>query len=184
MGEPRNLGAPINSPAPEYYPLVASDGTLYFSTVRADSKGHFNIYRSRPVNGEYGPPENLGPVLNGAYDNIDNVIAPDQSFIVFASYGRPNGLGNGDLYISFNQGEASTPPKNLGAPINSVALDYTPSLSPDGKYLYWASNRGFEDKPLTQRLSVSQFRDSISSIRNGNGNIYRIPLAPVLAAMR
>jgi len=183
-GEPHNLGAPINSPAPEYYPSVASDGTLYFSTVRPDSKGHFNLYRSKPVAGGYSSPENLGAVLNGAYDNIDNVIAPDQSFIIFVSYGRPDALGNGDLYISFNKDGSWTPPKNLGAPINSVALDYTPSVSPDGMYLYWASNRGFEDHPFSRPLSIAQLRDSLGSIRNGNGNIYRIPLAPVLAAMR
>ena len=182
-GEPHNLGAPINTRAPEYYPSVATDGTLYFSSVRPDSKGHFNIYRAHLANGVYGVPENLGPTLNGPFDNIDNVIAPDQSYIIFASYGRPDALGNGDLYISFNRGGAWTAPRNLGAPVNSVALDYTPGLSPDGKYLYWASNRGFEDRPGPRALTLREFRDSIGGIRNGNGNIYRTLLAPLLDRM-
>jgi Tol biopolymer transport system component len=183
-GTPRNAGPAINSRAPEYYPSVASDGTLYFSTVRPETKGHFNLYRSRVVNGQLAAPENLGPTLNGAYDNIDNVIAPDQSFIIFASYGRPDGLGNGDLYVSFYNDGAWTAPKNLGAPVNSVALEYTPSLSPDLKYLYWTSNRGFADRQLTHRLTIAELRDSLASIRNGNGNIYRTPLQPLLDAAR
>jgi hypothetical protein len=93
-------------------------------------------------------------------------------------------LGNGDLYISFNRGGGWTLPRNLGAPVNSIALDYTPSLSPDGKYLYWASNRGFEDHLLARRLSMAEWRDSLAAIRNGNGNIYRTPLQPLLDRAR
>jgi hypothetical protein len=179
---PEPLSPAINSTLPQYSPSVAADGTLYFSTVRADSKGHFNLYRTHLVNGQYGAPENLGAVLNGAFDNIDNVIAPDQSFIIFTSYGRPDALGNGDLYISLRHAGSWTPPRNLGAPINSIALDYTPNLSPDGKYLYWSSNRGFEDRPLSRALTMREFRDSASAVRNGNGNIYRTPLQPLLDA--
>jgi Tol biopolymer transport system component len=183
-GVPEHLGPAINSPAPQYYPSVSADGTLYFSTVRADSKGHFNLYRSRLVDGEYRSVENLGPAINGAFDNIDNVIAPDQSFIIFTSYGRPDALGNGDLYVSFNHDGSWTAPRNLGAPVNSVALDYTPNLSPDGRYLYWSSNRGFEDRPPARALTMTEFHDSIGGVRNGNGNIYRIPLQPILDAAR
>jgi hypothetical protein len=179
---PEHLGSAINSKLPQYSPSVAADGTLYFSTVRPDSKGHFNLYRAHLVRGEYDAPENLGAVLNGAFDNIDNVIAPDQSFIIFTSYGRPDALGNGDLYISFNRVGSWTPPRNLGAPVNSIALDYTPNLSPDGKYLYWSSNRGFEDRPPIRALTMTEFRDSALAIRNGNGNIYRTPLRPLLDA--
>jgi len=166
------------------YPVVTADGTLYFYTQRPDSNGHYNIYRSHLVNGHYGPPENLGPTLNGKFDNADMAIAPDQSYIIFVSYGRPDALGNGDLYISFNRHGAWTTPKNLGAPINSIALEYTPRLSPDGQYLYFTSNRGFGDLPWSRRLSMEEYRDSLASIRNGNGNLYRVPLAPLLAATR
>jgi Tol biopolymer transport system component len=183
-GAPHNLGAPINTTAPEYSPSIAADGTLYFSSRRDDSKGHFNLYRSRLVDGKYGAPENLGPTINGDFTNIDNAIAPDQSFIIFVSYGRPDGLGSGDLYISFNQNGAWTAPKHLAAPINSAALEYAPTLSPDGKYLYWTSKRGFATERLARALTAKELRDSLQSIRNGNGNIYRAPLQPILDANR
>jgi Tol biopolymer transport system component len=178
-GEPHNLGAPINTSAPEYSPSVAADGTLYFSSRRADSQGRFNIYRSRFVDGKYAEPENLGPTINGTFNNIDTAIASDQSFVIFVSYNRPEGLGGGDLYVSFNHGGQWTPPKNLDAPINSSALEYAPALSPDGQYLYFTSKRGFTTN-LTRGLTFDELRDSLRSRHNGTGKVYRVPLAPLL----
>ena len=183
-GEPVNLGPPLNTPAAEYSPSLAADGTLYFSGRRSDSQGRVNIYRSRQINGAFGEPENLGPTINGTATNVDVAIAPDQSFIIFVSYGRPDALGSGDLYISFNRNGQWTVPKNLGAPINSAALEYAPGLSPDGKYLYFTSQRGFATQPLSHPLGFAELRDSVNSIRNGLGNIYRVPLQSVLDANR
>src|SRR5215204_4408278 len=63
-GEPKNLGAPINSPGSEWYPTVAADGTLYFGSDREGGKGRTDIYRSRLVAGKYCEVENLGDAIN------------------------------------------------------------------------------------------------------------------------
>ena len=64
-GEPRNLGAPVNSDGDELYPSAASDGTLYFSSCgRKDSRGRCDLYRSRLRDGQYLEPENLGEPVN------------------------------------------------------------------------------------------------------------------------
>ena len=84
---PENLGAPVNTPRPEYYPSIASDGTLYFSSNHEGRPGAFDIYRSKLVDGKYTEPENLGPNVNAPGPDIDNYIAPDQSFIIFNSTG-------------------------------------------------------------------------------------------------
>lgn len=180
-GEPRNLGAPINTERPEYYPSVAADGTLYFSTIGDGAGGRFDLFRSRPVDGKYTQPESLGPEVNDRSSEIDSYIAPDQSYIIFASYGRPDELGNGDLYISHNENGRWSPAKNLGPLVNSSAREYCPMGSPDGKYFYWTSKRGFADRPLSRPLTIGELRDSLSSVRNGGGNTYRVPLAAVLA---
>src|SRR4051812_6895034 len=44
---PENIGAPVNSPRPEFYPSIASDGTLYFSANREGRPGAFDIFRSK-----------------------------------------------------------------------------------------------------------------------------------------
>lgn len=170
---PTNL-ADINSENQEYYPTVSNTGTLYFSSSREGGKGSGDIYRSRLIDGKYSKPENLGDAINSKYHEGDPYIAPDESFLIFVSYNRPEGLGDGDIYISFNRNGAWTPAKNLGAPVNSSALDFCPSISPDGKYFFFTSERGFADKPLTNALTYEQFMKQIHGPGNGLGDIYRI----------
>lgn len=150
----RKLGTPINSDNDELYPTIATDGTLYFSSCgRSDSLGRCDLYRSRFRNGEYLAPENLGNAINTPASETDAYIAPDQSYIVFAAYGRPDAIGDGDLYISiFRDGHWSTP-RLLGPQINTTAREYCPIVSPDGKYFYFTSER------------------------KGSGDVYRLPIA-------
>ena len=178
---PENLGAPVNTPRPEYYPSIASDGTLYFSANREGRPGAFDIFRSKRVDGKYTEPESLGPNVNAAGPDIDNYIAPDQSFIIFNSSGRPDDMGRGDLYISFNENGQWTPAKHLPTPINTPAREYCPIGSPDGEYLYFTSKRGFADGPRTRPFTTKELRDGLTSTLNGGGNIYRVPLKEVLA---
>ena len=178
---PENLGAPVNSPRPEYYPSIAADGTLYFSANREGRPGAFDLFRSRLVDGKYTEPESLGPNVNAPTPEIDNYIAPDQSFIVFNASGRPDDLGRGDLYVSFNENGQWTPAKHLPAPINSSAREYCPIGSPDGKYLYFTSQRGFADGPRTRPFTTKELRDGLTGPLNGTGNIYRVPLSEILA---
>ena len=176
--EPKNVGAPVNTEKDEYYPSVASDGTLYFSANRETStKGSFDVYRSRFVDGKYTEPENLGDAVNGKSTEVDNYIAPDQSFLVFASYGRPDSLGNGDLYISHNRNGAWTPARHLGGGINSSAREYCPIGSPDGKYFFFTSFRGFVDQPPSKPLTYQELTGKIRSTLNGLGNVYQVDLS-------
>ena len=171
----------MNTPRPEYYPSIASDGTLYFSANREGRPGAFDIFRSKLVDGKYTEPENLGPNVNSPGPDIDNYIAPDQSFIVVNSTGRPDDLGRGDLYVSFNENGQWTPAKHLPAPINTSAREYCPIGSPDGQYLYFTSKRGFADGPRTRALTTKELREGLTGTLNGGGNIYRVPLKDILA---
>lgn len=56
-----------------------------------------------------------------------------------------------------------------------------PIVSPDGTYLYFTSQRGFSDSAQQRALTYRELRDSLRSVRNGFGNIYRVPIGPVLA---
>jgi Tol biopolymer transport system component len=179
---PVNLGPEVNTESQEYYPSVSKNGTLYFSSNRAGGKGSGDIYRSRLVNGKYSQPENLGDEINSKYSEGDPYIAPDESFLIFVSYNRPDSLGDGDLYISLNQNGHWTAAKHLGAPINSSALDFCPNMSPDGKYFFFTSERGFADQPLTKPLTYEQLLKQIRSPGNGFGDIYKIDARVVLDA--
>jgi Tol biopolymer transport system component len=175
---PRRLDAPINGDGDELYPSVATDGTLYFSSCgRGDSKGRCDLYRSRSQGGRYIAVENLGAVINTTASETDPYIAPDQSYIVFAAYGRPDGVGDGDLFVSHRQGDGWSPPRPLGHGVNTVAREYCPIVSPDGRWLYFTSQRGFTDAPQARPLTARELADSLRTVRNGQGDIYRIPIA-------
>jgi WD40-like Beta Propeller Repeat/Kelch motif len=65
--------------------------------------------------------------------------APDGSFLVFSSAGAPNSLGASDLYFAQLMAPEwwSAWPWNLGLPVNSREDEVDPSLSADGKRLYF-----------------------------------------------
>ena len=174
--EPRNAGAPINSSGSEWYPTVAANGTIYFGSDREGGKGRTDIYRCRFVNGKYMEAENLGEQINTQLNEFEPLIAPDESFLTFMAGGRPDGRGGFDLYISYNREGKWTKPTNLGDKINSSANEYSPTISPDSKYFFWTSARGFADKPLNSRLNYQKLMDRLRSTRNGLGDIYYIDL--------
>lgn len=179
-GAPIHLDAPVNSDASEYYPTVAANGNLYFSSSRAGGKGRGDVYRSRFEHGRYGPPENLGDAVNSAAFEGDPYIAPDERYLVFTAYGRPGDGNDGDLYLSTNTAGTWSAPRRLEHGINSTVQEYAPIVSPDGKWLYFASYRGVIDAPLRQAMTAAEVRRVMDGVLNGKGNVYRVPMTAVL----
>jgi outer membrane protein OmpA-like peptidoglycan-associated protein len=66
-------------------------------------------------------------------------ITPDKKVFIFSATTN-QGYGNEDIYVSFNQGDKWTEPKNLGASINSIRQEMTPWISDDLKTIYFSSN--------------------------------------------
>jgi ankyrin repeat protein len=138
--KPSNPGSPVNSAEAEFYPSLAADGTLYFQSQRPDTIGSKDIYRSRLVEGKYEKIENLGASINSSLFEGDALIAPREDFLIF-SVDRPDGFGQGDLYISFRDpNDRWTAPKNMGDQINSEYNENCPILTPDGKFLFFTRN--------------------------------------------
>jgi hypothetical protein len=141
-GKEESLGPVVNSGKSQVYPTVTRNGTLYFQAVRGEGFGKADIYRSRLVGGVYQIPENLGPIINSEHYEGDVYVAPDESYMIVSIYGREDGFGDGDLYVSFrNPDSAWSPPKNMGPGINSDKRDFCPMVTPDGKYLFFSSKR-------------------------------------------
>lgn len=174
---PVNLGAPVNSGGNEWYPTLTRDGTLYFGSDREGGKGLTDLYRCRLVNGKYAEAENLGDAVNTRFNEFEPYIAPDESYLIFMS-GRPGGLGGFDLYLSYRREGKWTEPKNLGDKINTPAHEYSPSISPDGRYFFYTSGglRGAWDKPPPRRLTYRELESRLHSPQNGLGDIYQVDL--------
>jgi Tol biopolymer transport system component len=176
-GEPKNLGAPVNSPGAEWFPTVASDGTIYFGSDREGGRGRTDIYRARLVNGKYERAENLGEEINTPFNEFEPLVAPDQSYLIFMCGGRQDARGGFDLYLSYNREGRWTKPVNLGDKINSPANEYSPTISPDGKYFFWTSARRFAGRPPERPLNYRELSARLRGPRNGLGDIYQIDLS-------
>ena len=171
---PRNLGAPVNSEANEYFPTLTKDGTVYFGSGRSGGKGGMDLYRSRLVNGAYTEAENLGDAVNTEFDEYEAFIDPNEEFLIFMAAGRPDGLGGFDLFISHKHEGRWTKAQNLGKPINSVADELSPKITRDGRYFFWTSTRSDFGRVRKSPLTSADFFQKLRSPRNGLGDIYYI----------
>lgn len=175
--EPRHLDSPINSDGDEWYPTLTREGTIYFGSDRAGGKGKTDLYRARSVEGKYAAAENLGAPVNTEAHEYEPFIAPDESFLIFMAAGRKDSLGSDDLYVSYNHNGNWTAPEDLGAKINSTGAEYSPTISPDGRYFFWTSTRNFTDEPLKERADTRTMMKKLRSAGNGLGDIYQIDLS-------
>ena len=185
--EPENIGVPVNSPGYELGCSVTNDGTLYFSSTRKN--GNLDLYCSRLLNGKYQEPDSLGEAINTAYSESDPFVAPDESYILFSSEGRPDaasgtgasaGYTRSDLYISFHKDGKWTAAKNLGPLINTPAEESSPWISRDGKTFYFTSERNFISLPMKTKLTYSFLEEHLHGTVNGLGDIYQLPLSVIM----
>jgi len=182
-GDVVNLGEPVNTALSELYPSVTEDGTLYFFGDARGGAEFGGAFVAQLSGGSYTEPELLGPTINTEHGVFDPFIAPDESYLIFAS-DRPEGLGDGDLYISFRRddgtwGEAI----NLGSTINSPQTDFCPSVTKDGKYLFFSSRRPYEGTYPNIALSYRDELDVEAANPGQNVDVYWVD-AQVLEQLR
>jgi hypothetical protein len=159
-GEPYNLGPPVNSDAPEYFPSVTNDGTLYFTREGEDRVSA--TWRSRFVDGTYAEPEMLGREVNCGSNRFNVFVAPDESFVIVPALGREDALGGVDYYVVFRSDDDTwSNPINMGPAINQPeGREWSASLSPDGKYLFFMSSRAYGETniPLNSKSIADLLR--------------------------
>lgn len=145
--EPVNLGEGINSSNHEYINSVKSDELqLYYTRrqldERAGAKGEDFYFSSRSNRNEYWETAmKLQPPINTSGDEGALFITADGRFLLFAGCHRPDGYGSCDIYAAKVMGDKTTDPVNFGPIVNTNAWETQPSLSSDGRTLYFVSNR-------------------------------------------
>lgn len=154
--EPVHLDENVNFGHRQSCGSIAANGDLYFAS--SDNKGSVNLYYSALINGDYGDTLALDE-LNSPTPDHSPFIALDGSYVIFSSF--RGGLGRSDLFISFREHDNSwSKPVNMGPDVNSKYKDEYPFVTPDGKYLFFNSNR-----PSSLNSNA---------IEDGPGNIYWI----------
>lgn len=143
--EPQNLGASVNTGAYEYFPvLTADEQTLVFTRNKRRDGGldyQEDFYISFLENEEWQLAMNLGRPINTDDNEGAQTITADGKQLFFIGCNRKTGLGSCDIYRSLRNGRKWGNPENLGSPVNSSKWESQPSISSDGKTLYFVSNR-------------------------------------------
>jgi flagellar motor protein MotB len=146
MFSPVNLGDSINTADDEYWPSITVDGqTLMFTrqvgTARSDQYAQEDFYISHLENSKWRKAFNAGKPLNTTQNEGAQTISSDGRFMYFTACEKPDGQGRCDIYFSSFDGTIWSAPVNIGPPVNTKAWESQPSISANGRMLFFASNR-------------------------------------------
>jgi len=181
IGQVVFLKNPINtSMSDDFNPSVSGNGKtllyemVYWNTNKAD------VMISYQVNGAWSIPVVVAGV-NTASEKLTNggyFINHDGNMIVFHS-NRYKGIGGTDIwYVEKNAIGGWSAPMNFGKPINSIGNEIDPSISPDGKYMFYTL---LSDKKtpaglpcgkimVTERISSTTWKEPVALPSPINGD--------------
>ena len=147
--QPENLG--LDFEYDQYWPnLSVDEQTLVFTALIPKNPNNPAITGNRQEDffvsdfrdGKWVKPKNLGSPPNTPDNEGAQTITADATRMFFTACNRPDGKGGCDIYYCEKRNGLWTRPRNLGEPINSSAKETQPSISADGRTLYFVSTRG------------------------------------------
>lgn len=164
--KPVNLGPGVNTTNDEYWPCLSADEQTLVITRLVKSDDFFkkvqeDFYISQWQETGWGLMKNAGIPLNTADNEGAQTLSGDGRYMIFTACNRSEGLGRCDLYWSIKENEKWSVPKNLGKPVNGAYRETQPSITPDGRTLYFSSDRpggkGQHDIWVSHRDSTEQW---------------------------
>jgi hypothetical protein len=143
-----NLGSEINSPFADYSPFISEgENFLMYNSQRpdnsikkADGKYASNVYISSVKDGKWQSGEDIGETVNTKEGDEEIVgVCADGNTLIFSF---DNKEGKGDVFVGPKMDNQILKPFKVNPNINSSKFEESSaSISPDGKTLYFASNR-------------------------------------------
>ena len=177
----KNIGSPVNTSAEEYVPILSADESMLIYTYRGpNSTGGLmdealkpdlktgiyfeDIFMSKRVNKDstWSAPTPL-ELLNTNGNDAPIGLSPDgQTLFTF----RSGKTDNGDIYMSVLEGETWSAPQKLKGDVNTNFWEGSCSITADGKFLYFASERpgGFGKRDLY--IAEKTGNDSWGNVKN------------------
>lgn len=194
---PERLPNTVNSSFDEYWPSLSIDQQQLVITRLVQQPGmqpQEDFYIS-----EYGPDgwEEAQPLweINTPENEGAQSLTADGNLLFFTACNRPGGMGSCDIYYSLRTNGRWGTPVNAGNPLNTGFWEAQPSISSDGRFLYFSSSRpggrgnkdlwraeclGFDPSGRLKWLEPDNLGDSINTPGNetspfvhaGNANFY------------
>ncbi len=132
---PRTINVPTKS---HIYPSLTSDETYMVFYSNYSNTGNYELKYSKKLGRDlWQEPEYIKYILKSGNDHFGSFnVSPDGQFLLFSSY-RAGGIGKYDILISERSGDQWSQPVNPGKPLNSPGNDGNPSMSPDGRSIYF-----------------------------------------------
>lgn len=152
--DPRNVGPGINTSDPEYFPTITVDGETILFTRRIEDNRVLGPYKQQEDFFVSNLSENqiwlkavpMPPNVNTVNNEGAPTLSADGRSLIFVAcpdatgenYGENRyGRGSCDLFYTKRIGKLWTNPKNLPGGVNTSNWETQPSLSSDGKTLYF-----------------------------------------------
>lgn len=137
----KKLEAPVNDQPQQYFPSITASDMLVYTVRSKAGRGDENIFFSQ-WNGEvWTKPESISSSINSDRNEGTASISADGRTLVFTGCNKPNGIGSCDLYISYKEEDSWSRPQLLSESVNTLYWESQPSLSQDGRQLYFVSKR-------------------------------------------
>lgn len=144
-----NLGANINTEYPEYSPVISADQRMMIFTSRrpenvggkVDSRDQMYFedlyYSVMNDSGKWSKAIPMGQNINTAgHEATIGISADGQQLLIYK-----DDQGDGNIYLSYQQGDSWGAPAKLTDNVNSKDWEPSATITPDGNTLYFSSNR-------------------------------------------
>lgn len=138
------LDSPLNEFQLQYFPVLTADGEQILFTRREGigTTSKEDIYTAYLDSaGQWSRPESISQTINSSYNEGTCSVTADGNVLIYTSCDAPDSYGGCDLFISRKKNGIWQLPKNMGNKVNSTSWDSQPSLSADGRILFFSSNR-------------------------------------------
>ncbi|HZI24315.1 MAG TPA: OmpA family protein, partial [Chryseolinea sp.] len=140
----RPLSDTVNRFVMQYFPVLTADQKQLIFTRRAGDGPNDDedlMISKKNEQGRWLMPESISKNINTPLNEGTCTISADGRRLIFTSCSGRDGIGSCDLYESMKVGDVWTTPKNLGRNVNTNEWESQPSLSADGRTLYFVSDR-------------------------------------------
>ncbi|WP_339757718.1 OmpA family protein [Algoriphagus aquimarinus] len=175
--EKEKLPAPLNEFQLQYFPVLTADGEQILFTKRDgtgnnDKEDIFMAFVS--PEGNWSKPQSVAQAINSPYNEGTCSVTADGNILIYTSCDAPDSEGSCDLYIAYKVNGIWQRPKNMGKNVNSRSWDSQPSLSADGRILFFSSNRkgGFGGNDIWYSVMQS---DGVWTVAKNLGAVVNTP---------